>query len=241
MHKKINKLNLQLQKEGENAASTAQHLEDALRYLALFLADNARHDEAKTVGIVLNNFRAKSEWEQGNWWVACKKRISVLLHGEFFRPGRVGLWAIATWIFFAFLFKGISLIAPEPAILLNQHHQPEVMIKSITDRKYSHSEPSLYHYFYFSGATLTNLSYGDIMPNTKYGWGVFPSIFAVLEAFLGYIFLGMFVAVLAKRTHTYARLPKWLNDFETEVLSIDYYRFNPTFYTWHWKRYSGLK
>ena len=52
----------------------------------------------------------------------------------------------------------------------------------------------LFNYIYFSGVTFTTLGYGDIVPV-----GVLEKTIALIEAFGGYIMLGMFINLVQKK------------------------------------------
>jgi hypothetical protein len=71
-------------------------------------------------------------------------------------------------------------------------------------------------YPYFSAVTLTTLGYGDMCPNLMHPWAGLVSAVACIEAAIGPLILGLFIALLVQRIlpHTYGRISRWVDEYE---------------------------
>lgn len=221
----------------ETPASIHQHIEDILRYLAFYLADAGRHSQAMAVGGLLNDTRREYEGAStagvpSSLGRKAKRWIQRLVVGYGYRFASVLRAAVILWLGFALVFWAVSAVTRwstgETAIVLTENADGAAQ------------EVRWYHYPYFSGVTLTTLGYGDLQPNTRHWWGWIPSGLAVTEAVLGYVILGLFVAVFFRSTltHPYARVSQWMSEFEHDVMGVGKIPDNrPRLYDWSWPRY----
>jgi hypothetical protein len=89
--------------------------------------------------------------------------------------------------------------------------------------------PAAYKHFYLAAVTLTTLGYGDVRPNLRHWWGVFPAAICSAGALSGYVLLAAIVSVIMNRSgiHPYARIADWMRQYENDVLggSIPLYRW----------------
>ncbi len=91
----------------------------------------------------------------------------------------LGRWAITTGIFVIFM----------AFVYAGSDHFTESALRIV-----SPETGHWYDYFYFSGITMTTVGYGDIVPQI-----VFAKILVNLQAFIGFLMLGIFIGLIQKR------------------------------------------
>jgi len=178
-------------------------IERGYRYLAFTLADHANHRVAFECGYRLNCARTKclkARWLESRTsfrplkrWVV--NQLSQWITGHMDKPLRILLTAIAVWLIYANLFFWI------PEFLISPVHGSEPIT------------PTFISALYFSTVTITTLGYGDLAPNPN-----IPAcrIIAASEAVLGYVILGVAVAMLLRRLtiHPYSAVSQVLSSYE---------------------------
>lgn len=155
-----------------------QLCEIALAYTRKILIEVRLHNEARAIYVHQMIFRRWLAFQQ-------KKYISWFLNlSSWFFMGYKKSYA--GLIRLAFVTFGVILTF---AFLYSFPHQ---RIEYVPD-KYMKMSLSFLHYIYFSGMALTTVGYGDIhpIPTDKIAL-----ILSVLEAIIGYVLLGVFVALL---------------------------------------------
>lgn len=161
------KLSQALIDAGTAPATAHQHVEDALRYLAFFLADSALHSKAVGVGFLLNVHRMKCEKNLGLTWKYIGKCVSRCLIGFTHRPLRLVLASVAVWLFFSILFFVLSWLDGQSVLVVSNDKSAPV---------------PLFDYPYFSALTLTTMAYGDIWPRMGHPWAFWVALACSMEA-----------------------------------------------------------
>ncbi|MBI3321794.1 MAG: two pore domain potassium channel family protein [Candidatus Omnitrophica bacterium] len=151
--------------------------EKAISFARKILIEARLHDEARRLYIKQMRFRAWLKWRNGD-------RSGCLLNWSYwllagYKKSHLGLMR-----FFSF----ISFVVLGSFALLYRFPSPK--IEYVSDPSFPLSWA---HYIYFSGMALTTVGYGDIHPKPDNELAL---ILSVVEACLGYILLGMFVAFL---------------------------------------------
>lgn len=196
-----------------SATVAAELIDRSLRYMAFYLADCGLHAEAMKASVAIHHYRSKLMRLTGRGEQAWATRVLGLSIGVTWDPMRVLSYSVIAYLTLTALLLGMSCIAGhytgEAAIICDQPGRPGPELA-----------PPVYKHFYFAAVTLTTLGYGDIRPNLRHWWGVFPATVCALAAFTGYVILAAIVAVIMNRSgiHPYARIGDWMKQYENEVL-----------------------
>ncbi len=107
---------------------------------------------------------------------------------------RLGAWALFMWFLFAIAYHApmSATLASTPLIHISATLRPE-FVRSGTVGSLTFGDS-----LYFSAVTLTTLGYGDIVPAPS-SWTA--KCLVAVEALLGYVLLGMFVALLLQTVY----------------------------------------
>lgn len=192
----------------------AHELGFGLRYLAFMLSDFGRQRLAFWVGFQQNRYRTKyfRFSRKFGWWLLGLIRSSCT--GFLTKPFRVLIPALITLVAFAGVFWLITVLSPGSYTSVELHGDLAV-----------HS-PRFVHYLYLSVANLLKLGYGSVVPRVSaldLASSFVTVAASIVETIVGYVLLGLAFAVGIMRlgTHPYARLGKWMDDYEAKLPPID--------------------
>ena len=196
-----------------NATMAAELIDRSLRYMAFYLADCGLHAEAMKASVAIHHYRSTLMRLTGRGSRAWATRMLGLSIGVTWDPMKVVAYSVIAYLAFAAVLLGTSCVTGyftgEAAIICDQSGDrgPELA-------------PPVYKHLYFAAVTLTTLGYGDVRPNLRHWWGVFPATICAFGALAGYVILAAIVAVVMNRSgiHPYARIGDWMKQYETEVL-----------------------
>lgn len=155
-----------------------QLCEIALAYTRKILIEVRLHNEARAIYVHQMIFRRWLAFRQRNYLSWFLNLLSWFFMG--YKKSYVGLIRLA--------FVTLAIIVTF-AFLYGFPHQ---RIEYVPD-KYAKMPLNFFHYVYFSGMALTTVGYGDIHPIPT---DTIALVMSVLEAIIGYILLGVFVALL---------------------------------------------
>jgi hypothetical protein len=188
----------------------ALELAFGLRYLAFMLSDFGRQRLAFWVGFQQNRYRTKyfRFSRKFGWWLLGLVRSSFT--GFLTKPFRVLIPVLITLVAFAGLFWLITALGPSP--------YASVELRG----KLSQVSPRFVHYLYLSVATLFRLGNEHVtlgVSTTAPIASFITTTASIVEIIVGYVLLGLAFAVGIRRlgTHPYARLGKWMDDYETKL------------------------
>jgi hypothetical protein len=196
-----------------SATMAAELIDRSLRYMAFYLADCGLHAEAMKASVAIHHYRSKLMRLSGRGSQAWATRLLGLSIGVTWDPMKVIAYSIIAYLTLAAVLLGMSCVTGyytgEAAIIYDQpgREGPELA-------------PAAYKHLYFAAVTLTTLGYGDVRPNLRHWWGIFPAVVCAGGALTGYVILAAIVAVVMNRSgiHPYARIGDWMRQYETEVL-----------------------
>ena len=196
-----------------SATLAAELIDRSLRYMAFYLADCGLHAEAMKASVAIHHYRSKLMRLSGRGTQAWATRLLGVSIAVTWDPMKVIAYSIIAYLSLAAVLLGMSCVtghyAGEAAIICDQpgREGPELA-------------PPVYKHLYFAAVTLTTLGYGDIRPNLRHWWGIFPATVCAAGALTGYVILAAIVAVIMNRSgiHPYARIGDWMRQYETEVL-----------------------
>ncbi len=196
-----------------SATMAAELIDRSLRYMAFYLADCGLHSEAMKASVAIHHYRSRLMRLSGRGERAWATRLLGLSIGVTWDPMKVIAYSVIAYLALAAVLLGMSCVTGyctgEAAIICDQpgREGPELA-------------PPVYKHLYFAAVTLTTLGYGDIRPNLRHWWGVFPAIVCAGGGLTGYVILAAIVAVIMNRSgiHPYARIGDWMRQYETEFL-----------------------
>ncbi len=113
-------------------------------------------------------------------------------HGR--SAGRIGCWALATWLVFGLLYSAHPVLSALSATIIG----PRLMCAApafVVGDEIVYLD--VWSGLYFSTVTITTLGYGDISPGNAIARGL-----ATTEAACGVVLIGVFVSVLVQTTTT---------------------------------------
>jgi len=191
----------------------AELIDRSLRYIAFYLADCGLHGEAMKASVAIHHYRTRLLRLAGRGSHAWATRVLGLAIAVTWDPVKVAAYSLIAYLALCAVLLGASCItAPltgEAAIIYDR-----------TGEGGAELTPPAYKHLYFAAVTLTTLGYGDIRPNLRHWWGVFPAAICAVGALTGYVILAAIVAVVMNRSgiHPYARIGDWMRQYETEFL-----------------------
>ncbi|MBM3476658.1 MAG: two pore domain potassium channel family protein [Armatimonadetes bacterium] len=197
----------------DNPTFAAELIDRSLRYIAFYLADCGLHSEAMKASVAIHHYRSRLMRLAGRGSQAWATRVLGLSIGVTWDPIKVVAYSVIAYLAFVAILLGTSCVTSaltgEAAIICDRpgEHEPELA-------------PPVYKHLYFAAVTLTTLGYGDVRPNLRHWWGIFPATVCALGALTGYVILAAIVAVIMNRSgiHPYARIGDWMRQYETDVL-----------------------
>jgi hypothetical protein len=219
----VDRLHASLTEALGSPGRAAELVDRSLRYVAFFLADCGMHGEAMKAAVGVHQYRAHLMKSAGYSAQAWATRLTGIAIGVTWDPLKVMAYSFSTYLGLTAALLLISVVAygltGESAIVVEQpgYDQPNLT-------------PGVYEHLYFAAVTLTTLGYGDVHPNHRHWWGVFPATVSALGGLAGYVILAGIVAVIMNRSgiHPYARIGTWMEQFEKEVIGrpIPLYRWS---------------
>jgi hypothetical protein len=206
----------------DDKSLAAELIDRCLRYIAFFLADSGLHHEAMKAAVGIHHYRSRLLQNAGHAPRAWATRIAGASIALSWDPLRVAAYSLSAYLALAAVLLLTSMITfactGEACLAMSGPAGADVT-------------PGVYQHLYFAGVTLTTLGYGDVAPNLRHWWGVFPGTIAVLGALLGYVILAGIVAVIVNRSgiHPYARIGEWMAQFEREFIGrpVPLFRWPP--------------
>jgi hypothetical protein len=195
-----------------SATTAAELIDRSLRYMAIYLADCGLHSEAMKASVAIHHYRSKLMRMTGRDEQAWATRVLGLSIGVTWDPMKVIAYSVIAYLALVSVLLGMSCITGpltgEASIIYDPTHGE------------AETTPGVYKHMYFAAVTLTTLGYGDIRPNLRHWWGIFPATVCAIGAFTGYVILAAIVAVIMNRSgiHPYARIGDWMKQYEAEVL-----------------------
>jgi hypothetical protein len=219
----VNRLHRALTETLDNPGRAAELVDRSLRYIAFFLADCGMHGEAMKAAVGVHHYRAHLMKSTGHAAQAWATRLTGTAIGVTWDPLKVMAYSFSTYLGLAAALLLSSIVTygltGESAIVVEQpgYDQPNLT-------------PGVYEHLYFAAVTLTTLGYGDVHPNHRHWWGVFPATISAFGGLAGYVILAGIVAVIMNRSgiHPYARIGAWMEQFEKEVIGrpVPLYRWS---------------
>ena len=209
----IERLFLRLAEVLGDEQEPAELIDRSLRYIAFFLADCGLHGEAMKAATGIHRYRARLMRSLGRGAAALSTRLMGLAIGASWNPTSVAAYSLIVYLSLAGSLLLTSMITytttGETAITLHQERAPG-----------EPEQAGVFHHLYLAAVTLTTLGYGDIGPNHRHWWGIFPATLCALGSLAGYVILAAIVAVIMNRSgiHPYARIGSWMAQYEQEVL-----------------------
>ena len=197
----------------EEPRFAAELIDRSLRYIAFFLADCGLHGEAMKASVAVHHYRARLLRLTGRGPQAWATRVLGLSISVTWDPVKVAAYSLIAYLSLCAVLLGASCITGpltgEAAIIYDRIGESEAELA-----------PPAYKHMYFAAVTLTTLGYGDVRPNLRHWWGVFPAAICAVGALTGYVILAAIVAVVMNRSgiHPYARIGDWMRQYETEFL-----------------------
>jgi hypothetical protein len=209
----VDELHTRLTQTLGNPGRAAELVDRSLRYIAFFLADCGMHGEAMKAAVGVHHYRAHLMRSGGHKAQAWATRLTGMAIGVTWDPLKVMAYSFSTYLALAVALLLTSIVtyglSGESAIVVEQPGYDEPNLT-----------PGVYEHLYFAAVTLTTLGYGDVHPNHRHWWGVFPATISALGGLAGYVILAGIVAVIMNRSgiHPYARIGTWMEQFEKEVI-----------------------
>jgi hypothetical protein len=210
---KVEALYKELSEVLDNPTFAAELIDRSLRYIAFYLADCGLHSEAMKASVAIHHYRSRLMRLAGRGSQAWATRVLGLAIAVTWDPVKVAAYSLIAYLALCAVLLGMSCVTgpltDEAAIICDQPGEPGPELA-----------PPVYKHLYFAAVTLTTLGYGDVRPNLRHWWGVFPATICALGALTGYVILAAIVAVIMNRSgiHPYARIGDWMRQYETDVL-----------------------